>query len=84
MIVLAAWYGGKRCRLEFVSGTAIWYHAGSPPLPIRWVLVRDPEGVRKLQAFLCTNLDATPTAILGWHVHRWSIHLPGDPRASRR
>jgi hypothetical protein len=70
---MAAWYGGKRCRLEFVSGTAIWYHAGSPPLPIRWVLVRDPAGVRKPQAFLCTNLDATPAAILGWYVHRWSI-----------
>jgi hypothetical protein len=72
-IVMAAWYGGKRCRLEFVSGTAIWYHAGSPPLPIRWVLVRDPAGIRKPQAFLSTNLDATPATILGWYVHRWSI-----------
>jgi hypothetical protein len=44
------WYGGKRCRLEFTSGTAIWYHGGMPPLPIRWVLVRDPAGIRKPQA----------------------------------
>jgi len=72
-IVMPEWYGNKRCRLEFTSATAIWYHGGLPPLPIRWVLVRDPAGIRKPQAFLCTDLNATPAAILGWYVHRWSI-----------
>ena len=72
-IVMAAWYGGKRCRLEFITGTALWYHSGSPAVPIRWVLVRDPAGIRKPQAFLCTDLDAAPQTILGWYVHRWSI-----------
>jgi hypothetical protein len=33
----------------------------------------DPAGIRKPQAFLCTNLDATPATILRWYVHRWSI-----------
>jgi len=72
-IMMSQWYGGKRCQLDFATGTAIWYHHGLPPLPIRWVLVRDPAGIRKPQAFLCTNLDATPANILGWYVHRWSI-----------
>jgi hypothetical protein len=72
-IVMPEWYGGTRCRLEFTSATAIWYHGGMPPLPIRWVLVRDPAGIRKPQAFLCTNLDAKPKIILGWYVHRWSM-----------
>ncbi len=72
-IVMAAWYGGKRCRLEFTTGTAVWYHSGSPPVPIRWVLVRDPAGIRKPQAFLCTDLNASPADILGWYVHRWSM-----------
>jgi len=72
-IIMPEWYGGKRCRLEFTSGTAIWYHGGLPPLPIRWVLVRDPAGIRKPQAFLCTDLDAKPADILGWYVHRWSV-----------
>ena len=67
------WYGDERCILEIVTGTAVWYHSGLPPAPIRWVLVRDPTGVRDTQAFLCTNLDATPIEILGWFVSRWSI-----------
>ena len=53
--------------------TAIWYHGGLPLLPIRWVLVRDPAGIRKPQAFLCTDLDVTPATILGWFVYRWSM-----------
>jgi hypothetical protein len=51
-ILMPQWYGGQRCRLEIATGTAIWYHAGLPPLPIRWVLVRDPAGIRRPQAFL--------------------------------
>ncbi len=72
-IIMPEWYGGKRCRLDITSATAIWYHGGLPPLPIRWVLVRDPVGIRKPQAFLSTDLNATPAAILGWYVHRWSM-----------
>ena len=72
-IVMPEWYGGKRCRLEFTNATAVWYHSGLPPLPIRWVLVRDPAGIRKPQAFLCTDLNATPATILGWYVQRWSM-----------
>ena len=67
------WYGDERCILEIATGTAIWYHSGLPPAPVRWVLVRDPTGGRDPQAFLCTDLDATPVEILGWFVHRWSI-----------
>jgi hypothetical protein len=67
------WYGDERCFLDTATGTAVWYHSGLAPAPIRWVLVRDPTGVRDTQAFLCTNLDATPMQILGWFVSRWSI-----------
>jgi hypothetical protein len=43
---VSEWYGDESRVLEIVSGTAIWYHAGLPPAPIRWVLVRDPVGRR--------------------------------------
>ena len=42
-------------------------------VPIRWVLVRDPEGEKEPQAFLCTDLDADPVDILGWFVRRWRV-----------
>jgi hypothetical protein len=72
-VTLAEWYGGQRCALEYLSGIAVWYASGLPPAPIRWVLVRDPSGERDTQAFLCTDLDLEPMAILGRFVFRWRI-----------
>ena len=62
-------------KLEIVSDAAVWYHAGMPPAPICWVLVRDPSGRREPQAFLSTNLDADPRRILGRFVSRWRMEI---------
>jgi hypothetical protein len=37
------WYGEGQRLVEVTSDTAVWYHPGLPPVPIRWVLVRDPK-----------------------------------------
>jgi hypothetical protein len=66
-------YGDRCCRLEIVTGTAVWYHAGLPTVPIRWILARDPTGRRDPQAFLSTDLDAAPQTLLGWYVGWWSV-----------
>jgi hypothetical protein len=66
------WYGRSERRLDIASGTALWHHPGMQ-VPIRWVLVRDPEGEKEPQAFLCTDLDADPVDILHWFVRRWRV-----------
>ncbi len=72
-IIVAEWYGGRSRELEVASDTAVWYHSGLPPAPIRWVLVRDPSGESEPQAFLSTDLAATPERILGWFISRWRM-----------
>lgn len=42
-------------EIQWCSGTAWGHRAKLPPLPIRWVLVRDPTGKHEPKAFLCTN-----------------------------
>jgi len=37
--VVAGWYGGRERTVEATSATAVWYHTGMPPVPVRWVLV---------------------------------------------
>jgi len=59
--------------LQAATGTAVWYRSGIPPVPVRWVLVRDPLGEHEPQAFLCTDLDAMPEAILQRFVFRWRV-----------
>ena len=61
--------------VELASATAVWYHSGMPPLPIRWVLVRDPQGKFEPQALLCTDLTVEPVQILEWFVLRWRLEV---------
>jgi hypothetical protein len=61
--------------VEVSSKTAIWYSTGLFAVPVRWVLIRDPEGEFKTQALLCTDLDADPEEILRWFVMRWQLEV---------
>jgi hypothetical protein len=72
-VVVSQWYNARQRELSTATGTAVWYHAGIPPVPIRWILVRDPLGEHEPQAFLSTDLAAKPEAILGWFVTRWRV-----------
>lgn len=74
-LVVARWYGNQPRRVEVASGTAVWYHSGKPPLPLRWVLIRDPRGAFEPQALLCTSLEMTPEQILAWFVQRWQLEV---------
>ncbi len=69
------WYGGKRKRVLVFSRTALWYTPRHKPVEIRFVLVRDPAGKLRDEAFFCTQMDATPLHILEWVVMRWSVEV---------
>jgi hypothetical protein len=69
------WYHGKRRTLNIATGTALWYTPGQDPLPLRWVLVRDPQGKLLPAAFFATDLTATPDQILAWVIMRWGIEV---------
>jgi hypothetical protein len=72
---VSLWYGRANRIVEIASATAIWYRGGLPPVPIRWLLVRDPKGELEPQAFLATDLDARPCDILAWFVCRWQVEV---------
>ena len=61
--------------IEITSKTAVWFHNGQPPLPIRWVIVRDPNKIFKTQALLCTDLSISPEQIVQWFVRRWQVEV---------
>ena len=35
-VTVTEWYGGRPRELEVASDTAVRYHSGLPPVPIRW------------------------------------------------
>ena len=72
---VVAWYDGTTRAVELTSQTAVWYRSGKPPVLIRWILVRDPQGEFTPQALLCTDPSADPTQILEWFVLRWQLEV---------
>ena len=73
--LVAGWYGGTARVVEVTSATGVWYHTGLPPVPVRWVVVRDPSGGFKPQALLSTNLESDPVEMLEWFVRRWAVEV---------
>lgn len=73
--LLARWYGERDRPIQLLSGTAVWYHTGPSPVPIRWVFVRDPFGQFATQAVLCTDLAADPLQIVCWFTLRWQLEV---------
>jgi len=74
-VKIANWYGSGDRTVEIASETAVWYSTGLFAVPLRWVLVRDPEGKFKTQALLCSDLEADPKKILSWFVMRWQLEV---------
>ncbi len=74
-LTVQQWYGEKQRMIEITSQTAVWYHTGQPPLPIRWVLVRDPKQIFKTQALLCTDPSVSAEQIVHWFVRRWQVEV---------
>jgi hypothetical protein len=73
--VMVRWYGGETRLVEIASGTAVWYHAGLPVVPLRWVLIRDPAGDLEPQALLSTDQAVLPRQIVEWFVLRWQLEV---------
>ena len=73
--LMVNWYGGTQRKLEITTGTALWYSTGTDPLPIRWVLTRDPEGKREPKAYFSTDQAQSAVEIVEDFVKRWSLEV---------
>lgn len=73
--VKGAWYDGQIREMELASGAAVWFHYGKTPVPIRWVLVHDPQGEYETVCLLCTDQTVAPLQILEWFVMRWQVEV---------
>jgi hypothetical protein len=75
LLRIEEWYGEGPREVELCTDTAVWYHAGKPPVLIRWVLIRDPRESVEPQALLSTTQDHTPEQMVTWFLRRWTIEV---------
>ncbi|MFM8331619.1 MAG: transposase [Candidatus Methylumidiphilus sp.] len=70
-----AWYGGVRKPVRLLSGVCLWHTPGQDPVRLRWVLVADPAGEKRPQAFFATDDGLTPERIVELFVLRWNVEV---------
>ncbi len=73
--VSVQWYGGLEKVLRVLSGVSLWHTPGQPPVPIRWVVVVDPQGKLRPEAFFSTDTKLSPVTLVEWFVLRWNIEV---------
>lgn len=74
-IKLSYWYGHQEKEMEIATATALWYHSGKPVVPLRWVLLRDPDGKLAPVALLSTELELSAQQIVIYFARRWSVEV---------
>ena len=72
-ITVPHWYSTGPRAIQVATGTAVWYRVALPVVPLRWVLIRDPQQPFRTQALLCTDREVAPAQIVQWFVLRWQL-----------
>jgi hypothetical protein len=65
---------GRQLTTQVFCLTALWYVA-LREAPVRIVLVRDPAGRRRDEAFFCTDVGVGACFILETYARRWSLEV---------
>jgi hypothetical protein len=69
------WYGGEKKKIEYLTFICLWYHAGIPPIALRIVLVKTPNGKSEAETFFSTDTNLDPVKIIKYFVLRWNIEV---------
>jgi hypothetical protein len=73
--VQVRWYDGATKTFDAISACALWHRDGVDPVPIRWVLLRDPSGKLKPLVLGCTDQSASPEQMLLHYLGRWAVEV---------
>jgi hypothetical protein len=70
-VIVPPWYSAGPRTIQIATGTAVWDRVGLPVVPLRWILIRDPQQPFRPQARLSTDLAVAPGQAVPWFVRRW-------------
>lgn len=68
-------YSGRERFLKFLTGTGLWGAEAFEPVPIRWVLVVDPENRLDPLPLMSTDVTLSAEEILALYIDRWAIEV---------
>jgi len=74
-VVFDEWYGRKDKTMLITYGEAIWSRHSYQKVPLRWVLIKDPEGKLDPVLLACTDRETSAIAIVQFFVRRWQVEI---------
>jgi hypothetical protein len=69
------WYGGVYKEVHYLTNTCLWHVMTHCPMPIRYVLMKDPEGKFNPVLLMSTDTELTGFQIIETYVARWNIEV---------
>ena len=70
-----SWYEGGRKKVRYVTTTCLWSPVGGEPIPIRLVVMMDPNGQFESAALMSTDIHLSAATIIEEFVKRWAIEV---------
>ena len=70
-----SWYSGKTKKIQFLTGTSLWYGYGIRPVPINWVLIRDLKDEDDPVALFTLDLKLHAYDVIREYIGRWPIEV---------
>lgn len=74
-VVFSDWYGQGEKTMLITTGVAIWSRNSNQKVPLRWVLVRDPDDQLDPVLIGCTDQATAPIDIVRYSVRRWRVEV---------
>jgi hypothetical protein len=74
-IQIARWYNEMDKKVQITTGISIWYRAGKPAVPIRWVLIKEGQRDKKPVALPATDVNLQAEEIIKYFIRRWSMEV---------
>jgi len=69
------WYGQSVKLIRYLTGVNLWHTPSEKPVAVRWVLVVDPDGKHRPEAFFSTDTRLSPLKIVEYYVLRWNVDV---------
>jgi len=73
--VMVAWYGSREQVMRELTGMGLWTAPRVKPLPLNYLVTRDPSGTHRDAAYFCTDGTVPPDELLGYVVARWGLEV---------
>lgn len=69
------WYGGITRTVQYITTTCMWHVVGYDPVPIRFVLMKDPFKEFQPVVLMSTDVMLTANKIIEVFVLRWNVEV---------